>query len=248
MDQPIDTSYDESQSNMEAPTDPAFLTLRKSNALERRASKRYSSFNLASMLPSGSDHIGSPQRPTRRAERPPPMPPLPEGLGSLRSESSPEPTVSALLGPPRIITNGNDATSNSGTNNERPSTPDPEDIHQQSTPRPPEHQRQSKPLAVPTDIQVFMQIGKQVKKVSVDLPATLSALRLLFMEKFEYDPGMEDFPDVYIRDHRTGMQFELEDMAELKEGSVLNLNIERELSVIQTVCYTVEDWLLTGIP
>jgi hypothetical protein len=39
---------------------------------------------------------------------------------------------------------------------------------------------------------------------------------------------MEDFPDVYIRDNRTGVQFELEDMGELKDGCMLCLNIERE--------------------
>jgi hypothetical protein len=49
------------------------------------------------------------------------------------------------------------------------------------------------------------------------------------MERFEYDPGMEDFPDVYMRDTKTGVQFELEDMEDLKEGCVLSLNIEREL-------------------
>jgi hypothetical protein len=50
------------------------------------------------------------------------------------------------------------------------------------------------------------------------------------MERFEYDPGKEDFPEVYIRDPRTGVQFELEDMDDLREGTVLSLNIERKLS------------------
>jgi len=62
------------------------------------------------------------------------------------------------------------------------------------------------------------------------LPISLSSLRLLFMERFEYDPGMEDFPDLYIRDNRTGIQFELEDMDDLREGCVLSLNFEREFS------------------
>jgi hypothetical protein len=75
---------------------------------------------------------------------------------------------------------------------------------------------------------VFLQIGRQVKKAMIDLPVTLSALRLLFMERFDYDPGMEDFPDVYVRDNRTGVHFELEDMEDLKEGAILSLSIERE--------------------
>jgi hypothetical protein len=48
------------------------------------------------------------------------------------------------------------------------------------------------------------------------------------MERFEYDPGKEDFPEVYIRDPRTGVQFELEDIDDLTEGTVLSLNIERK--------------------
>jgi hypothetical protein len=48
------------------------------------------------------------------------------------------------------------------------------------------------------------------------------------MERFEYDPGKEDFPEVYIRDPRTGVQFELEDMDDLKDDTVLSLNIERK--------------------
>jgi hypothetical protein len=82
-----------------------------------------------------------------------------------------------------------------------------------------------------SNVAVFLQIGRQVKKATIDLPVTLSALRLLFMERFDYDPGMEDFPDVYVRDNRTGVHFELEDMEDLKEGAILSLSIERECSV-----------------
>ena len=56
----------------------------------------------------------------------------------------------------------------------------------------------------------------------------MSALKLLFMERFEYDPGLEDFPDVYVRDPRTGVTYELEDMEDVKDGCVLSLDIERE--------------------
>jgi hypothetical protein len=52
------------------------------------------------------------------------------------------------------------------------------------------------------------------------------------MEKFDYDPGMETFPDVYIRDPKVGVQYELEDMEDVKEGTMLSLNIERESLVL----------------
>lgn len=48
------------------------------------------------------------------------------------------------------------------------------------------------------------------------------------MEKFEYDSGLDDFPDVYVRDPVSGVGYELEDMDDVRQGSVLSLNIERE--------------------
>lgn len=88
----------------------------------------------------------------------------------------------------------------------------------------------SVPAPLPTSVSIFLQIGRQVKKTNVELPTNLSSIKLLFMERFEYDPGKEDFPEVYIRDYKTGVQFELEDMDDLREGTVLSLNIERESS------------------
>jgi hypothetical protein len=104
-------------------------------------------------------------------------------------------------------------------------TPDPVDIASQSTPRP---GAASPPPLSPATVSIFLQIGRQVKKAKVDLPVSLSSLRLLFMEKFEYDPGVDNFPDVYIRDHATGVHFELEDTDDMKDGSLLSLDIERE--------------------
>lgn len=90
---------------------------------------------------------------------------------------------------------------------------------------------ESVPAQDATSLSIFLQIGRRVKKATVELPASFSALRLLFMERFEYDPGLEDFPEVYIRDNRTGVQFELEEMEDLKEGCVLSLDIEREYNL-----------------
>ncbi len=236
------TPPDETPADVTPETRATLAALQRSTALERRASKRFSSYTFNKMgIPGspGKDSANSPQRPTRRADRAPPMPTLPEGLGTLRNEESDEEAaqnVSALLGPPQIITHGVELESSTRSEmNNRKRTPEPEDINQQATPRPSDHQRRSQShsqiqQSPPTSIRVFLQIGKQVKKVTVDLPMTLSALKLLFMERFEYDPGMEDFPDVYLRDNRTGVQFELEEMDDLRDGCVLSLNIERESS------------------
>ncbi|KAK4686108.1 hypothetical protein P7C73_g4029, partial [Tremellales sp. Uapishka_1] len=213
-------------------TRATLVALQRSDALERRASKRFSSYTFQKMLPGTETKTGSsPQRPQRRSDRAPPLPSLPENLSkSLLALSNETQDVSVLLGPSEITLNGTSTSlttgisspSDSSTLAPRSVTPDNESASQHPTPRPGDPQ----PSVNPTRLPVFLQIGKQVKKTVLELPVELSSLRLLFMEKFEYDPGMEDFPEVYIRDHKTGVQFELEDMEELKEGCVLSLNIE----------------------
>lgn len=82
----------------------------------------------------------------------------------------------------------------------------------------------------PSSVTAYLQLGRQVKKTLIDLPTDMSTLKLLFMERFEYDPGMEDFPNVYIRDNKTGVQYELEDLKDLQEGCILTLDIERKFA------------------
>jgi hypothetical protein len=87
---------------------------------------------------------------------------------------------------------------------------------------------QSLDPATPASLQVYLQLGRQVKRCRLETPVTFEGLRLLFMEKFEYDSGLGDFPDVYVRDPVSGVGYELEEMEDVREGSVLSLNIERE--------------------
>ena len=75
-------------------------------------------------------------------------------------------------------------------------------------------------------IDVFLQLGREVKKVKLESPVTMPALRVAFIEKFQYNPGLSDFPDIYIRDPVIGIQYQLEDVQEIKAGSVLSLNID----------------------
>lgn len=77
-------------------------------------------------------------------------------------------------------------------------------------------------------ISVYLQIGRDVKKVKLDLIPTVALLRVQFIERFQYNPGQADFPDIYLRDPVIGVQYELEDMNEVKNGSVLSLNIDRK--------------------
>ena len=222
--------------------------LSRSDALERRASKRFSSYTF-NKLPGSptqkkSSTLGSPQqRPARRMDKHPPMPALPESAAARNlavsdgrktpSSASPDKlgpasahadSISPLSGSVELSVSDPEGSIRSFK------TPEPMlEASPQITPRP-GMDSAPPPIAQPpaNSLTLFLQVGRQVKKTVVDLPVTLSALRLLFMERFEYDPGMEDFPDVYVRDNRTGVQYELEDTEDLREGYLLSLNIEGE--------------------
>ncbi|KAG8719875.1 Bud site selection protein 6 [Ceratobasidium sp. 394] len=73
---------------------------------------------------------------------------------------------------------------------------------------------------------VFLQLESQVRKAEFEPGMTLAALRILFVEKFAYNPGLDNFPDIYIRDPTSQVMYELEDISEVKEKSLLSLNIE----------------------
>jgi hypothetical protein len=75
---------------------------------------------------------------------------------------------------------------------------------------------------------VFLQLGREVKKVTIEPGLSFSSLRVLFVDKFSYNPGLENFPAIYIRDPSSGVQYELENMEEVKQKCLLSLNIERE--------------------
>lgn len=80
----------------------------------------------------------------------------------------------------------------------------------------------------PKTLTVFLQVGKEVKKSQIEPGLSFSSLRVLFVDKFSYSPGKDNFPAIYIRDPSTGVQYELEDMDEVKDKSLLSLNIERK--------------------
>lgn len=109
-------------------------------------------------------------------------------------------------------------------------------------PSPPvQHVRQPSPAAVtpepepadstPVMLTVFLQVGREVKKALIEPGMTQSSLKLLFVDKFSYNPGQDNFPAIYIRDPSSGVQYELEDMDEIKDRCLLSLNIERKHAI-----------------
>ncbi|SOV07295.1 uncharacterized protein UDID_19659 [Ustilago sp. UG-2017a] len=65
-----------------------------------------------------------------------------------------------------------------------------------------------------TSLNVFLQLGP--------LPDS----GMLFIDRFAYSPGMDDFPTIYLKDSASGVTYELEDLGDVQEGSLLTLNIE----------------------
>ncbi|PWZ00822.1 AIP3-domain-containing protein [Testicularia cyperi] len=83
-------------------------------------------------------------------------------------------------------------------------------------------------------INLFLQLGRQTRKAVIELDETnvltrgitIAKLRMLFMDRFAYSPGMDDFPTIYVKDVGSGVTYELEDLDDVQEGSLLTLNIE----------------------
>ncbi|KAI6013966.1 actin interacting protein 3-domain-containing protein [Pisolithus microcarpus] len=208
----------------------SLAALRNRDVLERRASKRFSTYQFSRMAGNGLTRertISS--SPSRR---------------SMAVSSNLTPVELAVL----TEVDESETKSPAGSSKKGPRTPSP--ANKEPTPPVP-------PLPFPTDMvraqsisktlsnrsklseevefpdssqtasfPVFLQVGREVKKAMFESGTTVSSLRMLFVDKFSYNPGMENFPAIYIRDPSSGVQYELEDMEEIKEKCLLSLNIE----------------------
>lgn len=75
-------------------------------------------------------------------------------------------------------------------------------------------------------INIFLRIETRTKKVTISLPVSVAALRLLFVKTFAFSPGASSFPDIYITDPKGTFSYELEENmlgSEVKEGCLLSL-------------------------
>ncbi|KAF9902503.1 Bud site selection protein 6 [Linnemannia zychae] len=77
-----------------------------------------------------------------------------------------------------------------------------------------------------TSLTLFLQVGKSVKKTKFEGELTLSGLRMLFIEKFQYNPGQDDFPTIYVKDPLTNIHYELESLGDVKQNAFLSLNVD----------------------
>lgn len=76
------------------------------------------------------------------------------------------------------------------------------------------------------DDVIFLRIGEVTKRVQCQLPISMAAIRLLFVEKFAYTPENGEFPEIYIMDAHYGVSYELEESnvtTEVRGGAILIL-------------------------
>ncbi|EKM81855.1 hypothetical protein AGABI1DRAFT_98457 [Agaricus bisporus var. burnettii JB137-S8] len=210
--QPSDSTQIE---NVPAVAD-SLAALKKSDVLERRASKRFSTYNISKITSSGVRTGSLRGHPNRRSLVT--LNSLTPGDLAVLTEIDDEEAVEIETGT-RSRPVSRPATPPAPASPKTPSqTPEPkamaEDVDKQTH-------------SVPTGkVPVFLQLGREVKKIYVEPGLSFSGLRMLFVDKFAYNPGLENFPAIYIRDPSSGVQYELEDVDEVKEKCLLSLNIE----------------------
>ncbi|KAK0434627.1 bud site selection protein 6 [Armillaria borealis] len=211
----------------------SLAALKQSDALERRASKRYSTYNISKMTGSSSRERSVRGQTNRRSMAVSSA--LTPGELAVLTEvddeetSSPPPTRGgsssvSLRSPSR----GSERQATTPPMPPLPSTP----ARTPELPEPPFSVK--KPAATAafeeepetSKFTVFLQLGREVKKAIIEPGMSFSSLRVLFVDRFSYNPGLDNFPAIYIRDPSSGVQYELEDMDEVKEKCLLSLNIE----------------------
>ena len=208
------------------------LAVLKSNdvILERRASKRFSVYNISKMTGASTSRErslrGHSNHVNRRSVVASPANLTPNDLAVLTeadeeaAETSEELASSSRPQRSRSRSGAPDTEPPQVTG--LPTTPEPiHDVGDSSS-----GQRRL-PSSDSSQITVFLQLGREVKKVQIEPGLTFSSLRVLFVDKFSYNPGLENFPAIYIRDPSGGVQYELENMDEVQEKCLLSLNIER---------------------
>ncbi|KAF8654664.1 hypothetical protein AX16_003481 [Volvariella volvacea WC 439] len=221
------------QAETPPPAVASSLAALKGDVLERRASKRFSTFQMSKMMGGGTSRERSVRSANRRSLAPGTAltpgdlavlteadeenagsPVRRKGSGRGRRSISRAATPEAQPPVPPLPTNLPESTASSPV--PPPVVPPDAEEPPSEPPAPPE----------PSKLRVYLQLGKEVKKVSIEPPLSFSALRVLFVDKFSYNPGLENFPAIYIRDPSSGVQYELEDIDEVTSGCLLSLNIE----------------------
>lgn len=223
----------------------SLAALQRSDVLERRASKRFSTFNISKMTGVSATRERSQRgHPNRRSLAVSSA--LTPGELAVLTEVDDEDAVEP---PQRGAVSRARSKPRSATPERTPATPPvpppppPPPMTQEhlATVEASEQQRSidntPEPQTGASRITVFLQLGREVKKATLEPNITFASLRVLFVDKFSYNPGQDNFPAIYIRDPSSGVQYELENTEEVKEKCLLSLNIERAFHLSSAILY-----------
>lgn len=80
-------------------------------------------------------------------------------------------------------------------------------------------------------LTLFLQYKSKVKKIILDdgyNDLSVGRIQLAFIDKFAWNTHSEgiDLPEIYIQDNLSGVRYELEDLSDIKNNTVLVLNVE----------------------
>ncbi|KEY72756.1 hypothetical protein S7711_02541 [Stachybotrys chartarum IBT 7711] len=139
--------------------------------------------------------------------------------------TSPAPDVGGFIGADKSPEREPKIEENRKVEEPRAPLPTPETKHNESF-------FQVSPPPTPTkDLTLFLQYKSKVKKIV--LPEgreelSIGRLQLAFIEKFSWNTQQNgaDLPEIYIQDPVSGVRHELEDLSDVKDRTVLVLNVE----------------------
>ena len=204
------------------------LRLRNSDTLERRASKRFSAYTFNKIGAGLLSSIGStPTSMYTYGDRRTPQ----SALSSVKEGRDGREVKEALqnVTPTRQNRMSKNLTEESLTSLRSGDVKQAGDKDAQAA-------RESDAASIYSEEQplvVFLQVGRQTRKVTLPVDDTqpdrglnLAMLRMQFVDQFSYSSGKLDFPEIYIKDHATGVPYQLEDMSDIEPRSLLMLNIE----------------------
>lgn len=259
-------------------TQSALAALQRGGDLERRASRRYSAYQISKHLGSGAngvpmlppqntpipnrgrgevreslravqvremrkDKSASGARPAALGSSPGRVPIRSEDQGeatagtpAVEAPEEPEKPSATLNGPlpdvvPSLSTADEELTPKAERKVEpaavieKPATPTPDKSQQTFMADP------SPPSTPPKDLTLFLQYKSRVKKFVLAGgrdELSIGRLQLAFIEKFSWNTHSNgaDLPEIYIQDPVSGVRHELEDLADIKDRTVLVLNVE----------------------
>ncbi|KAH8695698.1 actin interacting protein 3-domain-containing protein [Phaeosphaeriaceae sp. PMI808] len=215
------TLHSRQRSNQQRPV--VETKLDSTNDISRRISEESAQSSVPSIVPpteSGPDDSPTQKTPDDKIG---PVPAFPEGdqpaLGATLNGPLSEPTnLTTGESPVRVVGKQGPLPSRVGSRRVKSPSPQPQQFVPEQSPQPDK------------ELTLFLQYKSKIRKyVFTDgFDISVGRLQLAFIEKFAWDTHRNgELPEIYIQDSVSGVRHELEDIHDIKDRSVLVLNVEQ---------------------